>query len=379
MDVLIIGGGIGGLALAAALHHQGLAPRVHERTAAYKPAGAALMIWPNGLRALRRLHLADAVVAAGWPVVTSNIRTARGRLLSRCPVADISRATGLPTIAIRRAPLQSLLAQRVPAHALRMADPLHHLDQSPSRVTATFADGSTDAADLCIGADGLRSRVRAHVTGSDDPPRHVGHVIWRGIVPFHHPDLHAGHAQEFWGRGQRFGVAQVDADHVSWYAALPRRDAPPAGADPIPLLRARFAAWADPVPALIEFAPAHPIIRTDIYDRPALRAWTRGRVALLGDAAHPMTPDLGQGACTALEDAIALADALAHEPGDLSRALARYELARRPRAAAIAARSHRFAKLAQLRPAPLCWARDAVTSLIPERSLRRSLLGLIAA
>jgi 2-polyprenyl-6-methoxyphenol hydroxylase-like FAD-dependent oxidoreductase len=207
--------------------------------------------------------------------------------------------------------------------------------------------GLVDGADVVIGADGIRSRIRAAVVADGDP-RYAGYTAWRGVVSMSAAlagDVLVG---ESWGRGSLFGVARLGGSQAYWWASI--RTGETSGASPAEekeaLLR-RFAAWHPSVPALIEATLPEAIIRTPLYDRKPTRRWMHGRLALLGDAAHPMLPNLGQGACQAIEDAVVLADALRSKL-DVAQALAAYSALRTKRANTIQRRSQQMARVAHL-------------------------------
>ncbi len=386
--VAIVGGGIGGLAAAIALRARGVDARVYERRADFHDAGAAITIWPNGLAALARLGVDARVVASGWPIERSLIRRYCGRVLCVTPVGEVSRAAGSRTVAIRRADLHRALRERLEAGVVRTGAVCDSVGQDESEAVVRFADGSRVAADAVVGADGLRSRVRACVLG-DRPPRYLGYTLYRGLARFEDAALRGGEAFETWCRGGRFGAVQVNRNEVYWYAGIrmrpierdaagrPVREEP----DPRPMLMKRYAKWHAPIPALIEATAAGDLIRTDIYDRPPIAAWSFGRITLLGDAAHPMTPDLGQGACSAVEDAVALAEHLGRSvlARDVSvpSALKAYEADRVARAARIVMRSNRVSRLSQLAIPGACLVRDMATFLTPPSMVKRGLERMI--
>src|SRR5262249_38146230 len=206
---------------------------------------------------------------------------------------------------------------------------------------------------VLLGADGLHSVVRRQLFGAA-PPRYAGFTAWRAVVPA--PDGLAIPAGEYWGRGQEFGVIPLGGRRIYWFAThtLPERqqgDLHASSEQKQALLRL-FRGWYPAIPALIEATPDEAVLRNDIYDRPPLAAWSRGRATLLGDAAHPMTPNLGQGACQALEDAVVLAASLAaattaDRADRIPHALETYQSARLPRANRVVARSRQLGALIQ--------------------------------
>jgi 2-polyprenyl-6-methoxyphenol hydroxylase-like FAD-dependent oxidoreductase len=208
---------------------------------------------------------------------------------------------------LHRAELLDALHRAAGPDVVRLGARCVGLVQDAMAVTARFEDGREARGDLLIGADGLRSAVRSVLFGTD-PPRYGGYSAWRAVTRFDPARLTPG---ETWGRGRRFGQWGMTGGRAYWYAT----ESVPAGQGDPPEgrkqgLLALFCGWHEPVEDLIEATDESAILRNDVYDRPALHRWSVGRATLLGDAAHPMTPDMGQGACQAIEDAVILADCL---------------------------------------------------------------------
>ncbi|MDI3341907.1 MAG: FAD-dependent monooxygenase [Sphaerobacter sp.] len=374
MRALIVGAGIGGLVTAHALTRCGLDVTVLEREPALHPAGAGIILWPPALVALGALGLAEPVEAAGSRLAWAETRTWRGGLLLRLPLAALSQRLGAPTIALHRAELQQALLGALDPATLRLGADFVRFDQDRASVRAHVADGVSACGDLLIGADGVRSTVRARLL-LDGPPRYAGYTAWRGVtmgdvVP---PDT----TWELMGRGARFGAAPIGRGRIYWWATanVPAGEVdPPQGrkAD----LEARFAGWWAPVRELIASTPDAAILRHDILDRDPVDRWGIGRVTLLGDAAHPMTPNLGQGACQAIADAVALATALARED-DVVAALRAYEAARRARTARLTTQSRHFGQIGQWQHPVACWLRDLAFRLTPPRLALRQMEALL--
>ena len=232
----------------------------------------------------------------------------------------------------------------------------------PGGVVVELEDGEEVKADLLVGADGLHSAVRQVMRGRE-PLRYAGYTSWRALVE----DVDLARSDRFtesWGPGHRFGIAPIGHRRVYWFAVA---DAPPGGTDagdPREGLLARFAGWHEPIEAMIRAAAPDRILRTDIYDRPPIDRWIEGYVTLLGDAAHPMTPNLGQGGCQAIEDAVVLASALARF-GEVQPALLHYQTRRLARANSFVVRSWRFGQIAHLRTPTMRWLRDKALRAIP--------------
>ena len=356
----VVGAGIGGLATAAALHQRGVEVAVYERAPALAEVGAGISLWPNATRALGRLGALDAVRASAGRIDALNVRDAAGRLLLHAPVGGHDA----PALCAYRPDLVAALAALLPDGALRTGKALASVEADGDRAALAFEDGTSAEADVVVGADGIRSTVRAFVTGDASGPVYRGHPIWRGIGPL--PDAFAeGEVSESWGDGQRFGLLGVGGGRAYWYATANR---PEGDADGGPDARkaevlAMFSDWHAPIAEAVRSTPPEAVLRGDAYDRPPRRGWSRGRAVLVGDAAHPTTPNLGQGGCLAIEDALVLARTLAEAPS-VAGAFDAFERARYKRTARVTRESLWTGRLGQA-GGVLAAVRNGATRLTP--------------
>ncbi|MGV9453813.1 FAD-dependent oxidoreductase [Streptomyces sp. NPDC003635] len=354
---IVVGGGIGGLSTALALLNRGWHVEVLERAPRLAEVGAGLSLWPNALRALAALGLDDRIRAQALSESGTGIRTSGGRWLSRVDVTDPHNQQG-PAVMIHRASLLSVLADALPAGVIRTGVEVGHVAPD-GRVAHT--EGSS-AADLVVGADGIRSAVREALWPGAPRPRYSGYTTCRMVT---RPVAVDG-GGESWGRGRRFGYAPLPDGRVYAFATL---NAPENGPRiGLAELRRRFGDWHDPIPALLDATDEHAVLHHDIHELPPLRSYVTGRVALVGDAAHAMTPNLGQGACQALEDAVVLADCATARDGLLV-----YDMQRRPRTQRIARRSRQIGRMAQTSSRSAVALRDGLLRAAPARALQRSM------
>ncbi|MHA7631757.1 FAD-dependent monooxygenase [Corallococcus sp. M7] len=374
--VLIAGAGIGGLTLACALQRAGLRATVFERAEALRPVGAGIIVQMNAAVALRRIGLCDAVVAEGERAERTLILDSTGARITAIDVRSLQEEWGIPMVSVHRARLQAVLrAHAGPEEAVRLGVSVTGFEDDGAGVSVTLSTGETVTGDVLVGADGLRSAVRTGLLGAR-PTRYSGYTSWRGVCVG--ADLvQAGQFTETWGPGARFGIVPIGRGEVYWYATLNA----PAGAEDAPgqtlaVLQERFAGWHAPIAKLLAATPPERVLRTDIHDRPPVRHWSRGRVTLLGDAAHPMTPNLGQGGCQAIEDGVVLGECLA-APGSVEDALRAYESRRVKRANALVVRSHQVGRMAQWENGAARYVRDALFRRVPQSAARRQLWTLV--
>jgi 2-polyprenyl-6-methoxyphenol hydroxylase-like FAD-dependent oxidoreductase len=306
---------------------------------------------------LSEFGLLDQVLAAGSTLESFENRTSQGRAIARWPIGDMGRRIGFPSISISRSALHRVLWDAAPDRVTFGAD-YQRVEADSSGVTAHFGDAEWASADILIGADGLRSKVRETVLPGTDP-RYAGYLVFRGLVDSRVP-VPAGLFVQMWGRGARFGYYRITPEQTYWFAVL--NAAPDEHTEPQswqPMLAEAFGRWAGPVPELIRAAAPGSILRSRIYDRDPELPWCKGRVTLLGDAIHPMTFNVGQGACQAIEDAATLGRTL-RTVDDPVAALREYESARHSRTSGLTMRARRIGNLGRLDAAAACAIRDVI-------------------
>ncbi|MDX6693582.1 MAG: hypothetical protein QOF02_1185, partial [Blastocatellia bacterium] len=281
-----------------------------------------------------------------------------------------------PAVALHRADLQHILLHALPPNLVHLGKHFESYAQRGNEMQANFADGSSVNCDVLVGADGLHSRVREEAF-QDGLPIYRGYTVWRGIAAFVPEQLEPLTAIELFGRGQRFGIGPVGQGRTGWWATRNESEAATEDASEhqAKLLKL-FGDWHKPVVELIEGTPNAAILRNSSYDRMPIDNWSDGRMMLIGDAAHPTTPNLGQGGCMAIEDAATLARCLSHNATDTLRALRSFERLRHARTAALTRYSLRYGMVGQTENLFALRLRNSLLSLMPE-SLAQRLLRLI--
>jgi 2-polyprenyl-6-methoxyphenol hydroxylase-like FAD-dependent oxidoreductase len=321
-----------------------------------------MSLWPNATRILESLGVLGPVIARGDPVTHFNLMRPDGRIISGIPMGGFAT----PALCIHRADLHRVLREALPESCLEANQRVQSFSQDRDRVTVNTATGRSHDADGLIGADGIHSAIRAQLHGALNPT-HRGYCIWRGIAPAI-PGGVPGHISETWGWGRRFGILPIGQGRVCWYAT---RNAEPAEGD-APCgrkaeVQALFRDWHPPIPGLIAATEPGDILRNDARDRPPLRLWGDRRVTLLGDAAHPITPNVGQGACMAIEDAACLARSVLRI-SSVDAALRDYEASRRSRTARVARQSRFIGAIGQWEHPWVVRGRNLVTRIVLSHS-----------
>ncbi|MCQ6557710.1 FAD-dependent monooxygenase [Paenibacillus mendelii] len=348
---IVIGAGIGGLSAAIALQQIGWQVKIFDKASKLSDVGAGIVLAANAMKALDRLGAAEQARSRGAAVGKAEVRTWNGRLIVDLPTSRQAERYGTPGYLIHRGELQQVLLQQLlPGTDVKLGCELISWEMDGPYVSASFEDGSKSTGALLIGADGVRSVVRERLFGPE-ALRYSGFTALRGIAAYEDKRYGAelGGGFEAWGPGKRFGFSHLGQGRVFWFAAL---NSPPDALVEQGMRKQaalnHFKGWYKPIEAVIEATEETAVLSHPIYDRKPLSSWSVGCVTLLGDAAHPMLPNLGQGGAQAMEDAVVLGRCLKKMPSDIQAALAMYERLRIGRTTKMVRQSRRMGRLVQL-------------------------------
>lgn len=333
MKAIVIGGGIGGTCAAIALKRFGIETEVFEAVKEIKPVGAAISIWPNGVKCLNYLGMKEALRELGGQMRYMAYNDfAEGSTLTRFSMEPLVRSVGEQPYPVARAELQALLLDTYGRSEVHFGKRLSHVEEAADSVTAWFEDGTSATGDLLIAADGTHSVVRKQVLGYAPERRYAGYVNWNGLVDIDESIAPADQWTTFVGEGKRVSLMPVSGNRFYFFFDVPLpkglgQDRSTVQQD----LQGYFAGWAAPVQKLISMINPETTNRVEIHDIEPFMQLVKGRIALLGDAAHSTTPDIGQGGCAAMEDAVVLATMLQTHSLGIEDALLRYQERRAPR------------------------------------------------
>lgn len=370
--IIIIGGGIGGLCAAIALQKRGIEVHVYEKVPHIKGLGAGITLSINAVMALRKAGIEEALLEAGQALQSMSILDEKGKTIAQTDLKPVAKHYGTTNFSIHRAKLHEMLMAQLQPSTLHTGKAFDRCEQREDRVSVQFTDGTTTEGDALLAFDGIHSAVRKQLV-PHAKIRYAGYTCWRAVIDYE-PETAPDHATESWGRGKRFGIVPIGGGKLYWFATAN------AGEEDARMQQMNIAELTDyfsdfhqPVGDILSHTRDEQLIWNDIIDLQPINQYAFGRVALGGDAAHATTPNMGQGAGMAIEDAVILGRLLAE--GAVPSALRQYEKARMKRTHAIVHNSYRLGAVAQWENNWLRSVRNAAFRMIPvsaqERQMRQ--------
>jgi 2-polyprenyl-6-methoxyphenol hydroxylase-like FAD-dependent oxidoreductase len=362
MNVIILGGGIAGLTAAIALNRIGLRAQVYEAAPEIKAVGAGLVLAANAMKAFQKLQIDLAVMAEGRLLDAFSVKDEKGRVITQTDSLAFSEKYGADNFTIHRANLHQVLLSFLDPADVHTHKCCRGFERQADQVRVHFSDGSSALADYLIASDGIHSAVRqALLPGSRS--RYAGYTCWRAVITNPSPDLNE--TTETWGRGGRFGIAPLAHGKLYWFACIKaRRHDLGLQHYTVEELLTQFQNYHDPIPEIIRRTKNEDLIQNDIEDLAPLPQYAFGNILLIGDAAHATTPNLGQGACQAIEDAVILAGEIQKAPS-LPDAFRAFEKRRLARTHYVITQSRLIGDIAQVQNPYLGALRNAMMRALP--------------
>lgn len=371
----ILGGGICGLTTAIALQKIGIRAEVFESAPQFKPLGAGLLLAANAVRSFQKIGIAEKIVSHGRLLPAFSILNDRGRTITTADATRIGQKYGLHNFAIHRADLHEALAAELDPAQLHTGKRAVGFSKNGEKTLVRFDDGSAHETDYLLAAEGIHSAIRQQLM-PDSKPRYAGQTCWRGVVDA--GAVSQVFASETWGAAGRFGIVPLADNRIYWFAVAnaPQND-PAMRAFRVADLQRIFGKFHNPIPQILAQTRDEDLIWNDIIDLKPLPRFAFGNTLLLGDAAHATTPNLGQGACQAIEDAVVLADELQKNP-DPATAFTAFENRRLKRTRFIVEQSWTLGKMAHWENPFLVSLRNNLLRLVPESVNERQMRAVLA-
>lgn len=361
-EITILGGGISGLTTAIALNRVGIKPMVFEAAPEIRALGAGLALAANAMIALDRIGIQDEVMQLGRVLPSFSILDQKGGLITKTDNQRLEALYGVDNFTIHRAELHRLLLSKIDPDSIQTNKRAVDVKQTQDSVTIFFDDGSKHKSNFLIAADGIHSVVRKSLL-SDSEPRYAGYTCWRAVI--NNTELDLAKSSETWGPDGRFGIVPLAQKKLYWFACMNAQPDDPAFKKyKVEDLLHHFGNYHEPIPKILKQTKDESLLWNDINDLKPINQYAFENILLIGDAAHATTPNMGQGACQAIEDAIVLMNEIDNKP-DIIQAFKTFENRRLKRTHDIINTSWRIGKIAQMENPFLGHVRNFLFRLIP--------------
>jgi 2-polyprenyl-6-methoxyphenol hydroxylase-like FAD-dependent oxidoreductase len=361
----IVGGGIGGLTLGIALQRKGYNVSIYEGAPALKPLGAGITLAGNAVKALIQIGIAEQILQAGKVLQSLIIKDQKGNILTQTNAEELSRKFGvINSFSIHRGDLQNILLSQLQPGSLTTGKRLLDFNQTSSGVALYFEDGTTASTDYLIACDGIHSVARKKLIPQSET-RYSGYTCWRAVIDDVPSDLKLNETSETWGKGSRFGIVPLANRKLYWFACInAQKNDPLLRNYKVPDLLTYFSNFHTPIADILKRTKNEQLIWGDIIDLKPITKFAFGKIVLAGDAAHATTPNMGQGACMAIEDAAVLSNCI-EEYSTVDEAFEKFEAKRIARTTKIVNDSWTIGKVAQLENGILTSLRNTLIKLTP--------------
>lgn len=357
----IIGTGIAGLSLALLLKTKDIKVNLFESSSQLKPYGAGIILANNAMKIFKELDLLDKIKNAGSCISSMKITDPRLKPLSTIDLKVFEQKYSVPNVAIQRGELHKILSENIDLKTISFSKKLSKIHANDSSgYDLEFEDQSKHNSQTVIGADGINSAVREHVFGKGIL-RRPGQVCWRGVTSFDLPEKYHDELNEAWGKGKRFGFVKVSEEKIYWYALVNEKNERNQFED----LQDVFYDFHPMVMDIIRATLKERMVKIDIMDLEPIPHWYKGNVCLIGDAAHAMTPNLGQGTCQAIEDAYILSKHL-YKGCDVQESFRKFETERIKKVKILVDKSWKIGKMAHMENHLAVWLRNRMMKALPD-------------
>ncbi len=366
MNIDIIGAGIGGLTTAIALEQKGIKTRIFEQAERIKPVGAGIILANNAMQVYEKLGLRKVIEENGNPISSMNITKSNLNPLSKIDLTYFEQKHNTKNIAIHRGILQQILLNKLKSTEINLNHKLTSIVENTNGYYLEFENGEQIQSSTVLGADGLNSIVRQNIFPNNSI-RNANQICWRGVTEYELPAKFKNELNEAWGKSERFGFVQIAENKVYWYALKSFKNNKSKFS--INDLEQYFSEFNSVVKDIIKSTKKEQINTAEISDLKPTSIWYKDNVCLIGDAAHATTPNMGQGACQAIEDAFVLSECL--DKYEITQAFSKYQKLRLPKAHQVVKASWVLGKMAHISNPILIGLRNQMLRLTPSSINRK--------